>query len=301
MRVAVCLCGQFRTAKQCKDNIINVFTKDRPNTIEVDFFAHTWDYNKNLIEDSKEVTSSVDEITEKLVSYFHPKKFLVEKMPAKFKEGDGWRQGQYYSISKSLQQRKQYENETGIRYDYVFFCRYDHFRIKSDTPEDEKNGYPDWTINWNLLPDISNRPTLYNWFRTFQWVEWVKPGCWILHDFSWFCNDQAADILESFYDMYVELCNLFRKEGKSSQFWTKNLIFDMPEKYLGLFCYVNDIYLEEDRGVYLPGCPIREGLENINLNTKKGREILLRILKKYGFKYSRENVEVEKNAARSFV
>lgn len=292
MRVAVCLCGQFRTAKQCKDNIINVFTKDRPNTVEVDFFAHTWDYSKSSLEGSKETVYEESRVADKVVDYFQPKKFVVEKMPEEFKEGDGWRQGQFYSISRSLQLRREYEKETGIRYNFVFFCRFDHFRIKSDTEKDKKDGYPDWVINWSLLPSVSKIPTLYNWFRTYEWVDWVGKGCWILHDFSWFCNGPAADILEGIYDMYVELCNLFRKK-EYSKFWSENSIFNIPEKYLGLFCFLNDIFVEEDRGVYLPGCIVREGLEKVNLNTPEGREILIKILKRYGFRYTREDIRRE--------
>lgn len=296
MKVAVCLCGQFRTAEQCKDNIINIFTKDRPEDIEVDFFAHTWDYNrcrtvKGSVSNSQDPTT----VTEKLVSYFHPKRYRVEKMPANFKEEDGWRLGQFYSISECLKLRRDYEKEVGFEYDYIFFCRFDHFKVHSDFEEDIEQGYPDFLVNWATLPEKTEVPTLYNWFRTLEWVDWNlnKWGSWVVHDFSWFCNRNAANILEGLYGMYEELCRLFRSGKYVSSFWTNNVLFLSPEKYLAVFCLVNDIHLEEDRGTYLPGWPVRESLEGVDLNTVTGRKLIIQLVKKYGFGYTLQNVQEE--------
>ena len=290
MRVAVCLTGQFRTAKQCKDNIVNTFTVNRPANIEVDFFAHTWDYSKTLLQGSEEEQKSKEIVERELVTYFHPKAFLVETMPEKFKQGDGWRMGQFYSISQSFRLRREYEKQESIRYDFVFFCRFDHFRME-ETEESLRDRY----VIWDKLPKTSNCPTLYDWYSTFQWEHWLvdRPGHWIIHDFSWFCNGLAADLLEGLYDMYEELCSNYRTPNTYSRFWTDNSLFLIPEKYLGLYCYVSDIKLEEDKGAYSPGCPIREGLESVDLYCVEGRKFLQKLLRKYGFGYTKEIVQQE--------
>lgn len=299
MNVAVCLCGQFRTAYLCKENIVNIFLAEKPTNIHVDFFAHTWTYTKeNWIEDQYGTLESKQLIAEKLVSYFNPKAFKVDEMPDEFKfpATDGWRLGQYYSISESFRLRQEYEKETGIEYDFVFFCRFDQLRIHY---LDDQPNFSDYTVNWKLLPPKEKKtPIIYDWFRKFEWETWGgRTGFWILADFSWFCNKAAADLMVNFYSMYRELCSTFRGDNPKvlSNFWTQNVLYEVPEKYFGIYCFVNDILVEEDKGVYLPGWPVRKCLveAGIDLNSFQGRKVLASLIYKYGFRYTAEQVNQE--------
>lgn len=93
----------------------------------------------------------------------------------------------FYSLSQSYEQRKKYENETGVEYQFIVACRSDiHMRINEDT---------------------------YDYFDRL--IENTKhlPGPWINHqsvkapnlDDTWFndqifiCNDKTLEIFKDFY------------------------------------------------------------------------------------------------------
>lgn len=123
MKIAVCLSGQLRTAPMCGRRIVDFF-----ENYDVDYFIHTWKQEFEFTRNSdrlnvKNFLKDVDESKfEAVKSIFNPKKSKWEDsitfvLPSA--------QPQQYSFYQANELRKQYEKESGIKYDLVVKLRFD--------------------------------------------------------------------------------------------------------------------------------------------------------------------------------
>lgn len=129
-RIAVCLSGQARHWKMAAENIKKFFVFDNVHpetgqTVETDFFIHTWDTN-SWRKPKTDISVFVDERHNEghaIIEAFNPKGF----------EEEGWIQDNFplawdpmfYSFQKSLLQKRSYELENDFQYDIVIKARLD--------------------------------------------------------------------------------------------------------------------------------------------------------------------------------
>lgn len=141
MKVGLCLSGQPRFFKQGFLEIKKIFL-DR---YDCDTFFHTW-HSDSLVGEGYDSTHSgagnrigeVEENTpDKLVELYKPISFLIEE-PKNFKHNlnltvDNLREGvqpnnifsMFYSINKSIEIKRQYENLNNFEYDCTVRLRFD--------------------------------------------------------------------------------------------------------------------------------------------------------------------------------
>lgn len=129
-RVAICLSGQARHWRVSAKNIKNFFeTHKRHTTLEMpihyDYFFHTWDTNtwrypktQHTVFREEKHNDEVD-----LVKEFNPVDYEVEKwVPENFLRA--W-DPMFYSFSKSLLMKRNYEIKHNFEYDVVIKARFD--------------------------------------------------------------------------------------------------------------------------------------------------------------------------------
>ncbi len=124
MKIAVCVSGQPRFFEKAFEYIDKNLLK---NFETVDVFFHCWE---NILDDSKKTT---------LLNLYNPKKFLFEKekihiLNYPFKQSTTQPNSvfsMFYSIMKSNNLKKDYEQENDFKYDWVFRLRFDFALNKS--------------------------------------------------------------------------------------------------------------------------------------------------------------------------
>ena len=88
------------------------------NDNEIDIFIHSWDYN----------------LKDKIIKLYNPKKYIFEKNNEINLNFDSSFNHNFiskcYSLSKSIELKKQYEIENDFIYDYVMWSRIDNFYFK---------------------------------------------------------------------------------------------------------------------------------------------------------------------------
>ena len=130
-RIAVCFSGQPRYWKECANNIKRFFEFHRPHPetgqpVETDYFIHTWDTNTwrlpktehNVFFDEKHDDG------EQIRNEFKPKSLIVEnyvKDRFYLRSFDPL----FYSLSRSLLLKRDYELQNNFQYDLVIKARLD--------------------------------------------------------------------------------------------------------------------------------------------------------------------------------
>ena len=127
MRIAVCLSGQLRNWKLGVSNQEWFWRRCNVEEAQVDYFVHTWTYSYDRTGISqpyerREVPR--EEYEEFLDSYNVVKGIFDDKEHTSFYNNDHW-MGLFYSFSKSLELKKEYELENGFKYDVVIKSRPD--------------------------------------------------------------------------------------------------------------------------------------------------------------------------------
>ena len=135
MRIAVCLSGQLRKWHLGAKNQKWFWTTANRDVVEVDFFAHTWNYSWDRAGVSQEyIERSIDEQEiQDFKNTFQPKGLIVDSIQQnEFRGNDHW-SALFYSLSKSLILKKEYELEHNFKYDVVVKSRPDLIFSPDDT------------------------------------------------------------------------------------------------------------------------------------------------------------------------
>jgi len=136
MKIAVCFCGQLRTALLTHNNIKSFLGELYPNC---DFFIHSWNRNKDKNYNGTIIGSEEsyigDDTINKINEIYQPKKFLIEDYNVVIKRESviitnnyelfGPLQPFWYSFMKSVDFKREYEIENGFEYDFVLKLRPD--------------------------------------------------------------------------------------------------------------------------------------------------------------------------------
>lgn len=139
MKIAVCFSGQWRTGDYCYDNLKEFLGILYPMC---DFFIHTWDINKqkcyNLSNVFPKETKLTSNDVDKIKIKYNPKKIIVDNFYNTHSELVKYEsylqtnvnifdivQPLWYSFSKSIELKKEFEIENDFKYDYVIKLRPD--------------------------------------------------------------------------------------------------------------------------------------------------------------------------------
>jgi hypothetical protein len=148
MKIAVCLSGQPKFFEKSFAYVSkNLFY----NFNELDIFFHSW--QTNLTEEEKN----------KLINLYKPKKYLFENeklhiLNYPFKQSTTSPNNvfsMFYSIKKSNELKKQYEEENNFKYDWVFRLRYD-FALNKKFDEDILNTLSKQSVYLNNFEQSPN-------------------------------------------------------------------------------------------------------------------------------------------------
>lgn len=127
MRIAVCLSGQLRNWKIGKDNQKWFWTTANHEVVEVDYFAHTWDYSmdrEGVSQPYVEREVTTEEFTE-FKEFFNLKGSILDSKRNKYFFGNDHWSSLFYSLSQSLLLKRKYELENKFEYDVVVKSRPD--------------------------------------------------------------------------------------------------------------------------------------------------------------------------------
>jgi hypothetical protein len=173
-----------------------------------DFFIHTWDINKqkcyNLSNVFSKETKLTDDEIQTIKQNYNPKKFVVENYKETYDTLKKYESHSYsdvqifnviqplwYSFYKSVELKNEYENQNGIKYDYVIKLRPDikfhpHRRFSQDLEmykEEFKSGeffienlVREWTLETHTIDDVYfiSSSEKMNVAATYyeKWIEW---------------------------------------------------------------------------------------------------------------------------------
>ena len=127
MKIAVCLSGQLRQWQIGVDNQKWFWNTANKDNVEVDYFGHTWTYSwdrPGVSAPYKERPIFQEEL-DLFKEKFELKKLLVDSRDQQsFRGNDHW-SSLFYSFSKSLLLKREYEIENNFVYDLVIKSRPD--------------------------------------------------------------------------------------------------------------------------------------------------------------------------------
>lgn len=173
MKIALCLSGQSRTVdtRGIKIEFLESIVGFQENILapnDIDVFIHTWSTDDS-VRHKKELENN-----------FHPKKIIIEKsifpnykLPV-FKKPSHWYQD--YNFDLKLQAmssrwdsqkkvnllRKEYQKESGTKYDFIISCRFDLIYYQPfpwDLMNPELYYFSNWHAPWNpkhLVPGYND-------------------------------------------------------------------------------------------------------------------------------------------------
>ncbi len=198
MRVAVCYSGQLRTGPACVKNHLAFL-----EGIDVDFFAHTWSYNTdkklNLLKAETPVPQHILDLWQTQIPF---KAIAVDDQSyAPHRRNDAGHISLYESWLRSINLKRQYENQTGIRYDAVVKLR----------PDILLNPLRRLTKQLEIIKDT--RKFLVELFTLTQIKLWYDDTVWLSSSqvmdeiVDWYeknrRNGEYGDFSESFKDLGV--------------------------------------------------------------------------------------------------
>lgn len=165
MKYALCISGQPRFFEECGSRLMEFINS---NNLDCDIFAHAW----STLDKYQGSSWTVDhqpytDLRNRLISMYSPKKIFVED------QKDSWFKTQtkrirkntgaepyitasmFYSIHQAAQLRRQYSQETGIKYDAVIRARFDYYLVEGNDhfiePIDDRTVYFVDVINNKLV------------------------------------------------------------------------------------------------------------------------------------------------------
>ena len=124
MRIAVCLSGQLRNWELAYHNQMIHWIHGEH---DVDYFTHTWNYSGDRTHISHDyVYRDIDDNEyDRFIQIYKPKKSILEsKKQEFFYDNDHW-SSLFYSFSKSVLLKREYELENNFEYDIVVKSRPD--------------------------------------------------------------------------------------------------------------------------------------------------------------------------------
>ena len=215
-RIALCLSGYFSSLKDKssfgEDGFLYIkkhILDEINNGHEVDVFFHNWQ----------------PDLEEKLVNLYKPKKYIIEpqidfnKVAEEHKVSrayldknnqlGSWQMtsktgigyvgperllSQFYSVQKSIELKKQYEEENNFKYDCVIKTRFDLGRINRNSSGPGKgNPYPGQCINFDTTLDMS-------YFYQAYWDLFNEGPS----DMWFYSNSENMDNFCNFYDKVLK-------------------------------------------------------------------------------------------------
>ena len=210
MKIAVCFSGQIRTGVEASENIKRYLGNLYPFC---DFFIHTWDID--LIKNTTKISKVDLDRIEKIRSIYNPKAMNIEiyddvNAKEKFNTISNSVNTQlFYTFMKSVELKKQYENENNFEYDYVLKLRLDLIFSSHRNLETDISMYPFENNNgiW-----IENPPT--------EEVYFANDVYW-LDDVFYITTSKIIDYISSYYNFIKK--NRF-KSHNNYEYSLKNYI-----------------------------------------------------------------------------
>lgn len=198
-RIAVCLSGELRSWDYCKENIREFFeSKERLpisgkyTNIQVDYFIHTWDRERNFFDETGLSTPPVDKKQHKIsveshdvISYYTPIKYLVEVQDTELYHNYPWG-GFARSMYMSNKLKADYEFENGFEYDCVIRSRFDVLYLDK--------------LEKLRFKDKYEKDRIYHDFKMIFMSEYNLDS---VEDVFWFGSSTAMDKLADFYPWYI--------------------------------------------------------------------------------------------------
>ena len=142
MKYALCISGQPRFFEECGSRLMDYINS---NSLDCDIFAHAWSTQDKYHGSSWTVDHKpYKDLRERLISMYSPKKIFIEEQKDRWfktqtmhiKKNTGAEPyitaSMFYSIHQAAQLRRQYSQETGIKYDAVIRARYDYYIVEGD-------------------------------------------------------------------------------------------------------------------------------------------------------------------------
>lgn len=124
--IAILIRGHCRNYKKLLNNFKNNFLKDLPSDYKIYIFVHTWTKNnyKNRIKTNKEQIITDYNLNENNIIIENQDEILNNKLFLNNSNRDKFK-FQLYGIYKLKELLLKYENTNNIKFDYVFFTRFD--------------------------------------------------------------------------------------------------------------------------------------------------------------------------------
>lgn len=293
MRVAVCISGQPRLHRSCLENIVEVFSKGKPENVYVDFFIHTWDYISGISGDVEKFYVEPSKVRAILKETFNPVKLEIEHWDKTlFGLGQPFLSA-FYSLRKSLKLWSNYSESTGTEYDWVFYTRLDDLRVQK-----VEEIYETYAVSWDLLPDLNdqqNRRAVYHFsgsesgsIKFVSWLDERPHSCF--EDFSWFATPAAARVLQELYTFWFSIVYSPTVDWFYSHPKECKIEFDNAESRWAIFAAVTGI-LDLWSNAYWPGAPVRMCLNDYNLSSPKGKDLFNTLIETYGWFYTPETLK----------
>ena len=197
MKIALCLHGYFTNAGGLDASRKGFeYIQSKLSNYNIDTFIHSWD-----LENKNEITSLYNPTAEKFQQQYSFKDELKQFDQDWFFQGESSPPGMYLtntiyrglsfmlSRKKSVQLKKDYENNNGFTYDCVIIARFDLGQRGKETPQTY------YATNFNFS-DTLNMDFLYSAF----WDQ-LNHG---FADHWFFSNSKNIDILSEMYDSAFE-------------------------------------------------------------------------------------------------
>lgn len=148
MKIAVCISGQPRFFEK---GYKYIFKNLISNFEHVDIFFHCWE--NNISENEKE----------QIIKLYNPKSFLFQKeklhiLNYPFKQSKSFPNNvfsMFYSIMKSNELKKDYEEQNKFKYDWIFRLRFD-FALNKEFTKEALNNLDNNFVYVNNFQDYDN-------------------------------------------------------------------------------------------------------------------------------------------------
>ena len=172
------------------------------SNIEIDYFAHIWDFNTTSATD-KNKGSSIEQVSDSELEEFktiiNPKKILIEDKDVSYDRIEwsksdthdpskckllGWGKSQFYSWAKAAELKREYEKENNFEYDVCM-------RFRPDLLFDDKNIKS--LLNTFLIPKDNFMHGVHCGYSDKFPYAYVG-------DIFYYANSKTFDIISDFYN-----------------------------------------------------------------------------------------------------
>jgi hypothetical protein len=170
LKVAILLCGHTRTFDKTYQSFLDNFLD-----LDYDVFCHTWSRTGHgdpvwWSEKGDDIYSELgEEGKNKLIQYYNPKKIQIDQQKRYLPKNSEYLNIKGFSPVKNMWEtvwranelRKQYEQETGMRYDCVLKTRYDISYEEKLSPKIIEDNILKYKFNF-ILTHTGKVENLYN-------------------------------------------------------------------------------------------------------------------------------------------